>query len=64
MLYDQLHSNVPPEVAAMGVGASGAASGGPYGELDLFVAPPSMNIADDRSFEASSGAGAAKDANN
>jgi hypothetical protein len=62
VLYDQLHSNVPPEVAAMGVGASGAAGGGPYGELDLFVAPPSMNIADDRSREASSGAGAAKDA--
>jgi hypothetical protein len=52
---------VPPEVAAMGAGASGAAGGGPYGVLDLFGAPPSMNIVDDRSLEASSGAGAAKD---
>jgi hypothetical protein len=41
----------------MGAGASGAAGGGPYGELDLFGAPPSMNIVDDRSPEASSGAG-------
>jgi hypothetical protein len=62
VLYDQLHPNVPPEVLAMGVGALGAASRGPYGEFDLFGAPPSMNIADDRSPEASSGAGAAKDA--
>jgi hypothetical protein len=61
VLYDQLHPNVPLEVAAMGAGASGATDGGPYGELDLFEAPPSMNIADDRSPEASSGAGAAKD---
>ena len=53
---------MPPEVAAMGAGASGAASGGAYGELDLFGAPPSMNLTDDRSLEASSGAGAAKDA--
>jgi hypothetical protein len=53
---------VPSEVAVMGAGASGAAGGGPYGELDLFGAPPSMNIADDRSPEASSGARAAKDA--
>jgi hypothetical protein len=45
----------------MGAGASGAADGGPYGELDLFGAPPFMNIADDRSPEASSGAGATKD---
>jgi hypothetical protein len=61
VLYDQLHPNVPPEVAAMGAGASGAAGGGPYGELDLFGAPPCMNIVDDRSPEASSGAGAVKD---
>jgi phage repressor protein C with HTH and peptisase S24 domain len=64
VLYDQLHPNVPPEVAAMGVGASGAAGGGPYGELDLFGAPLSMNIADDRSPKASNGAGAAKDTDN
>jgi hypothetical protein len=46
----------------MGAGAVGAANGGPYGELDLFGAPPSMNIVDDCPPEASSGAGAAKDA--
>jgi hypothetical protein len=61
VIYDQLHPNVPPEVAAMGAGATGVAGGGPYGELDLFRAPPSMNIEDDRSPEASSGVGAAKD---
>jgi hypothetical protein len=49
VLYDQLHPNVPPEVAAMGAGASGAAGRGPYGELDVFGAPPSLNIADDHS---------------
>jgi hypothetical protein len=27
---------------------SGAASGGPYGELDLFGATPSMNLTDER----------------
>ena len=64
VLYDQLHPNVPPEVAAMGAGTSGAAGGGPYGELDLFGAPPSMNLADERSLEASCGVGAAKDTDN
>ena len=64
MMYDQLHPNVPPEVASMGAGTSGAAGGGPYGELDLFGGPPSMNLADDRSHEASCGAGAAKDTDN
>jgi hypothetical protein len=48
VLYDQLHPNVPPEVAEMGVGAAGAGEGGPYGELDIFGAPPSMNILDVR----------------
>ena len=48
----------------MGAGTSGVVGGGPYGELDLFGAPPSMNLTDDRSLEASSGAGAAKDADN
>jgi hypothetical protein len=45
----------------MGVGAARAAGRGPYGELDLFGASPSMNIADDRPPEASSGEGADKD---
>jgi hypothetical protein len=63
LLYDQLHPNVPPEVAAMGAGAAGAAGRGPYGELNLFRAPPSMNNMDDRPPEARSGAGAAKDTN-
>jgi hypothetical protein len=60
VLYDQLHPNVPPEVAAMGTGASGAAGGGPFGELDLYGAPPSMNLADDCSPKVVSVAGAAK----
>jgi hypothetical protein len=64
MLYDQLHPNVPPEVAGMGARTSRAAGGEPYGELDLFGAPPSMNLADDRSPEAGNGAGAAKDEDN
>jgi hypothetical protein len=46
---------VPPEVAAMGAGPSRAANGGPDGELDLFGAPPSMNLADERSPKAGSG---------
>jgi hypothetical protein len=61
-LYDQLHPNVPPEVAEMGVGAAGAGEGGPYGELNIFGAPPSMNIEDVRPPEASSGSGATKNA--
>jgi hypothetical protein len=61
VLYDQLHPSVPPEVASMGAETSG---GGPYGELDLFEALPSMNLADERSTEASSRAGAAKDEDN
>jgi hypothetical protein len=64
VLYDQLYPNVPPEVAAMGAKTLGAAGGGHYGKLDLFRAPPSMNLADDRSPEAGSGAGAAKDEDN
>ena len=39
VLYDRLHPNMPPEVAAMGAGPSGTANGGPYGELDLFGGP-------------------------
>jgi hypothetical protein len=64
VLYDQLHPNVPPEVAAMGAGMSGAAGGGPYWELDLFGAPPSMILTNDHSPEVGSGAGAAKDEDN
>ena len=64
VLYDRLHPNVTPEVAAMGARTSGAASGGPYGELDLFGARPCMNLADDRSPEASGEAGATKDEDN
>jgi hypothetical protein len=48
----------------MGARTSGEASGGPYGELDLFGAPPSMNLADDHSPEVGSGAGVAKDEDN
>jgi hypothetical protein len=55
VLYDQLHPNVPPEVAEMGAGTAGVGEGGPYGELDIFGAPPSMNIVDDHPPEASSG---------
>jgi hypothetical protein len=62
VLYDRLHPNVPPEVAAMGAGPSGAASGEPDGELDLFGAPPSMNLVDERSPDA--GSGAAKNEDN
>jgi hypothetical protein len=43
---------VAPEVAAMGAGPSGTTDG----ELDLFGAPPSMNLVDERSLEADSGA--------
>jgi hypothetical protein len=64
VLYDRLHPNVPCEVATMGARTSRAASGGPDGELDIFGAPPSMNLADERSPEAGSGAGAAKDEDN
>jgi hypothetical protein len=64
VLYDRLRLNVAPEVAAMGARPSGAASGGPDGELDLFGAPLSMNLADERSPDAGSGAGAAKDKDN
>jgi hypothetical protein len=36
VLYDRLHSDVPPDVAAMGAGPSGTTNEGPDGELDLF----------------------------
>jgi hypothetical protein len=56
VLYDRLHPNVPPEVAAMGDGPSGTVNGGYHGGLDLFGAPPSMNLADERSPKVDSGA--------
>jgi hypothetical protein len=59
ILYDRLHPSMPPEVAALGAEPSRTVDGGPDGELDLFGAPPSMNLADERSPEA--GSGAAKD---
>jgi hypothetical protein len=55
VLYDRLHPNVPPEVAAMGARPSGTANGRSDGGIDLFGAPPSMNLADERSPEAGSG---------
>jgi hypothetical protein len=54
VLYDRLHPNVPPDAAAMGAGPSGIANGGSDGGIDLFGAPPSMNLADERSPEAGS----------
>jgi hypothetical protein len=59
VLYDRLHPSVPPEVAAMGAGPSRIANGGSNWGLDLFGAPSSMNLVDERSPEA--GSGAAKD---
>jgi hypothetical protein len=56
VLYDRLHPDVPPNVAAMGAGPSGIANEGPDGELDLFRPPPSMNLADEQSPAASNGA--------
>jgi hypothetical protein len=55
VLYDLLHPNVPRDVAAMGVGPSGTTNEGSDGGIDLFEAPPSMNLADERSPEAGSG---------
>jgi hypothetical protein len=59
VLYEQLHPDVPPDVAAMGARPSGIANEGPDGELDLFRPPPSMSLADERS--ATAGNGATKD---
>jgi hypothetical protein len=55
VLYDRLHPNVPPDVAAMGDGPSGIANEGSDGGIDLFGAPPSMNLADEWSPKAGSG---------
>jgi hypothetical protein len=60
VLYDQLHPNVPPKITEIGAGITGAGEGGPYGELDIFGAPPCMNIMDDRPLETSSGSRATK----
>jgi hypothetical protein len=46
VLYDRLHPNAPPDVVAMGAGPSGTTNGGSDGGIDLFGAPPSMNLAD------------------
>jgi hypothetical protein len=54
VLYDRLHPNVPPDVAAMGVGPSVTANGGSEGGIDFFGAPPSRNLKDERSPEAGS----------
>jgi hypothetical protein len=48
-----------PDVAAMGAGPFGTANGGSNEGIDLFGAPPSMNLADERSPAA--GSGTAKD---
>jgi hypothetical protein len=61
VLYDQLHPNMPSKVAEMGAGVAGADDGGLYGELDIFGAPPPMNVADNHPPKASSGSGATKD---
>jgi hypothetical protein len=45
----------------MGAGTVGADEGGPYRELDIFGAPPSMNIVDDHPTEACNGSRATKD---
>jgi hypothetical protein len=37
---------MPPDVTAMGAGPSGTAIGGSDEGIDLFGAPPSMNLAD------------------
>jgi hypothetical protein len=59
VLYDRLHLSMPLEVAAMGARPSETINEGSDEWLDLFGAPPSMNLADERSPEA--GSGAAKD---
>ena len=45
---------MPPDVAVMGAGPSGTVNGGSDGGIDLFGAPPSMNLADERSPKAGS----------
>jgi hypothetical protein len=62
VLYDRLHPNVPLEVEVMGAGPSGTINGGSDGGIDLFGAPPYMNLADERSPEERSEA--AKDEEN
>jgi hypothetical protein len=56
VLYEWLHPDVPPDVAAMGARPSGIANEGPDWELDPFRPPPSMNLADERSLAAGNGA--------
>jgi hypothetical protein len=40
---------VPSDIATMGARPSETTNEGPDGELDLFMPPPSMNLADERS---------------
>jgi hypothetical protein len=56
VVYDWLHPDVPPDVAAMGTGSSRSTNEGLDRELDLFRTPPSMNLADERSPTAGNGA--------
>ena len=60
VLYGRLHPYKPPEVADMGVGITEASREGPYGEIDIFGTPLSMNIMEDRPLEASGRSRAAK----
>jgi hypothetical protein len=47
VLYSRLHPNIPADPVGMGAGPFGAAGEALGGELDLFRAPPSMNLADE-----------------
>jgi hypothetical protein len=47
VLYSQLHPNVFADPVGMGAGPSRAAGEALGGELDLFRAPPSMNLVDE-----------------
>jgi hypothetical protein len=46
---------VPPDVATMGAGPSRTVNGGSDVGIDIFEAPPSINLADERSPETGSG---------
>jgi hypothetical protein len=53
MLYDQMNPHVPPEVAEMGAEVAQVGGGeGPKEGLNIFGAPPPMNIVEDRPPEA------------
>jgi hypothetical protein len=42
VLYDRLHPNVSPDVAAMGAEPSGTTNEGPDGDVEVFR-PPSIH---------------------